>query len=72
MHSLAWELGQYKPLHSRTLADCRDGFMLRDACGGRLPRSWADDTVDDATPKRSGADDWEEAEADRDSRLQRF
>ncbi|CAK0786469.1 hypothetical protein CVIRNUC_009682 [Coccomyxa viridis] len=38
----------------------------------RLPRSWADDTVDDATPKRYGADDWEEAEADRVSRLQRF
>ena len=43
-----------------------------DDCGGRLPQSWADDTVDDATPKRYGADDWEEEQADRDSRLQRF
>lgn len=50
----------------------KSGSKLRSACGGRLPRSWADDTVDDATPKRYGADDWEEAEADRVSRLQRF
>lgn len=37
----------------------------------RLPRSWADDMVGD-TPRRYGADDWEEADADTDNRLQRF
>jgi len=37
----------------------------------RLPRSWADDTVDE-TPKRYGADDWEEINGDTDNHLQRF
>lgn len=35
----------------------------------RLPRSWADDIVDDV-PRRYGAGDWEDA--DGEARLQRY